>query len=265
MAAFDLDAYLRRIDYQGELKPNLETLRGLQFAHRCTVPFENLDIHMGVPISLEMPHLFDKIVTRRRGGYCFEQNVLFMNVLSVVGFTVVAREARVGPSDGPASPRSHMTLEVPIDGVDYNVDVGFGGDASLQPVAIDGEEHAEFGRLYRVVQAGEQHVLQVSRDEAWADSYVIQAGEPSPVDFEVANWYTSTHPRSRFVRTPTAQLRHASGQSILRRRNYTETRDGVDTNRELSDDEIMSLLPDVFGLELGPDVRLIDFGGHGDP
>jgi N-hydroxyarylamine O-acetyltransferase len=263
MTGFDMDAYLSRIGYEGALLADLETLRGLQFAHRCTVPFENLDIHLGVPLSLDIGHLFAKIVDRRRGGYCFEQNTLFLHVLREAGFKVTPREARVGPADGPTRPRSHMTLEVPIEGIAYNVDVGFGGDSALRPVAIDGESHAEVGREYRLVVQGGHRILRIKRGETWSDSYVIQPSEPAPIDFEVANWYTSTHPDSKFVQTPTAQLSRPSGQSALRRRTYTESEDGVETTRELSDAEIGPLLRDVFGIDLGEDVHRVDFDGRG--
>ena len=264
MTRFDMDSYLSRIGYAGPLRADFETLRGIQLSHLRSVPFENLDIHLGVPIELDIPHLFDKIVNRRRGGYCFEQNTLFACVLREIGFTVTAREARVGPADGPTRPRSHMTLEVLAEGGAYNVDVGFGGDAALQPVALDGEGHVEFGREYRLVDQGGCRVLQVRRDAAWSDEYVIQPSEPAAIDFEVANWFTSTHPTSIFVRTPTVQLQRPSGQMVLRRRTYTETKDGVETVRELSDAEIVTLLSDVVGLDLGNDIHRIDFDGQGE-
>ena len=264
MNAFDLDAYLARIGHSGRPRADLETLRGLQFAHLCAVPFENLDIHLGVPISLDIEHLFEKIVSRRRGGYCFEQNTLFLRALRETGFDVTPREARVGSQDAVASPRDHMVIEVAVDGAGYFADAGFGADSSLYPLRIGGPETSEDGRTFRTVDEEGLDVAQRLSEGVWRDLYVVQPGEPSEADYEVANWYTSTHPESGFVLTPTVQLQSLRARRVLRRRTYTRTEGGVETKQRLSDAEIRRVLRDEFRIDLGEDVGRIDFDGRGD-
>ena len=112
----DVPAYLNRINYHGGLMPNAETLCGLHTAHLLAVPFENLDIHLGRPIVLEEDALFDKIVTRRRGGFCYELNGLFAGLLRELGFDVTRLAAGVINSTGDFSPIfDHLTLMVTLD------------------------------------------------------------------------------------------------------------------------------------------------------
>src|SRR5262245_7577953 len=118
----DLESYLARIGYAGRLRPDLTTLRGLHLAHATHVPFENIDIQLGLPIRLDLPSLEDKIVRRRRGGYCFERNTLLLAVLREVGFDVVPCEARVIHGDTPTG-RTHMLLIARIGG-ELLTDVG---------------------------------------------------------------------------------------------------------------------------------------------
>ena len=114
--ALDLPAYLRRIGYAGGLAPTRTTLDALQLAHATSIPFENLDILLGVPIRLDLASVQAKLVAGRRGGYCFEQNALFAAVLEHVGFAVTRLAARVRLGHGIVRPRTHMTLRVDFDG-----------------------------------------------------------------------------------------------------------------------------------------------------
>ncbi|HEX4845653.1 MAG TPA: arylamine N-acetyltransferase, partial [Geothrix sp.] len=132
---FDLDAYFERVGFGGEPKASLDTLFALHFAHATRVPFENLDIQMGLPIRLDLPSLQDKLVRRRRGGYCFEQNTLFLAALKVIGFDVIACEARVRLGAPDILPRTHMLLLVRMEEAFWLSDVGFGGEGLLWPVA----------------------------------------------------------------------------------------------------------------------------------
>ena len=133
----DLDAYLARIGYRERLDPTVETLRGLHFAHATQIPFENLDILLGRSIVLDLESLQKKLVERRRGGYCFEQNTLFAAVLESLGFAVTRLAARVRFGATSIRPRSHMLLSVEIDGEPWLADVGFGGEGLLHPVPLD--------------------------------------------------------------------------------------------------------------------------------
>ena len=130
----DLPAYLRRIEYAGERKASHVALEALHQAHVTHIPFENLDILLGRAIALDLDSLQAKLVAGRRGGYCFEQNLLFAAVLRAFGFTVTQLAARVRLGSDILRARTHMTLQVEVDGGRWLADVGFGGAGPLLPV-----------------------------------------------------------------------------------------------------------------------------------
>lgn len=251
----DLAAYLARIGFGGDPEPRLDALFALHFAHATTIPFENLDIQMGLPIRLDLASLQDKLVRRRRGGYCFEQNTLFLAVLKTVGFEAIPCEARVRLGAPELLPRTHMLLLVRLDEAFWLCDVGFGGEGLLWPVPLDGEVHGQFRNAYRVIPERHLQVLQSRHGEGWIDLYAFQPEPQFSVDFEVANHFTSTHPESRFVKTLTAQLPGPEVRRILRNRAYAELRGEAVEGRELSLDELIPTLREAFGIEVPPGAR----------
>src|SRR5215218_8366156 len=136
MAGVNITAYLDRIQEGGSRGPDAGTLRRLQVAHLLAVPFENLSIHWGEPIVLDDEALFDKIVARRRGGFCYELNGLFAALLRVLGFDVEMLSAAVWGGAGKFGPEfDHMTLLVKL-GERWLADVGF-GDSFVEPLRLD--------------------------------------------------------------------------------------------------------------------------------
>ena len=135
-AGFDLDAYCARINYTGSRSTCLDTLKALQYAHVHAVPFENLDIHLGVPISLAPFHLFDKIVKRKRGGYCYEVNSLFAIALRSFGFDVQCLLGRLLFGFSDVRPRSHQLLLVNLLDGKWIADVGFGSCCLGYPLPL---------------------------------------------------------------------------------------------------------------------------------
>jgi len=260
-AELDLAAYRRRIGFDGVLEPRLDALRALHLAHATTIPFENLDIQLGLPIRLDLASLQDKLVRRRRGGYCFEQNTLFLAVLRAGGFDAIPCEARVRLGAQEILPRTHMLLIVRLAGGSWLCDVGFGGEGLLQPVPLDGQAHPQFQNSYRVIQEQGLCVLQSRRGEDWEDLYAFQPEARPPIDFEMANHYTSTHPESRFIRTLTAQLPGPEVRRILRNRAYAELRGTDVSGRELAPEEVIPVLRTVFGLDLPEAPRFRAFEG----
>lgn len=257
-AELDLGAYLRRIGFAGDPQPDLATLRALHLAHASTIPFENLDIQMGLPIRLDLASLQAKLVRRRRGGYCFEQNGLFLAVLRQVGFEVIPCEARVRRGATTLLPRTHMLLLVGLEGRRWLCDVGFGGEGLLHPLPLDGQAHAQFLHRYRVVEeaCGEPlNVLQCLQAGDWTDLYAFRAEERFPVDYEMASHYTSTHPESRFLATLTAQLPGPEVRRVLRNRAYAEIRGEAVEGRELAPGEVIPVLREVFGLDVPEGAR----------
>ena len=135
--AFDLDAYCARINYTGPREVSVAALKGLHFAHVHNVPFENLDIHLGRPLSLQPADLFSKIVNHKRGGYCYEVNSFFTMILRAFGFQVQGLLARVLYSFSDCRPRSHQVLLVTVDNEHWIADVGFGSCCLREPLRLE--------------------------------------------------------------------------------------------------------------------------------
>lgn len=194
----DLDAYLTRTGYDGPRAATVETLRALHRAHVTAIPFENIDVVLGRGVSLDVDALRDKLVTRGRGGYCHEHNLLFAAALERLGFTVTRHLARVRLGRTHL-PRTHAALTVTIDGRPWLADVGFGGDGLLEPIPF--EDGATLGP-WRLARDGAFWVLHAGDTEL----YALTATEPDlPSDFEVANYYVATNPHSPFIHHLLAQ------------------------------------------------------------
>lgn len=242
----DLPAYLARIGYQGPLAPSLATLTALSSAHLAAIPFENLDILLGRGISVALADVQDKLVTQRRGGYCYEHNTLFGAVLQKIGFSVVRLLARTGdPLESPR-PRSHMVLVV--DG-EYLADVGF-GNGLLAPLRLraDGPHR----------QGAWRYELTTGPDGAWRlrdlNAGVIQTftEEPQyPVDIEVANFNTAKSPKSPFTRRVIVMHKDSTRVRSLIGRVFSVERPGEPTSRhQIPDDELGATLRNEFQLRL---------------
>lgn len=247
-ALLDVPAYLRRVGHSGEISATRATLDALHLAHATSIPFENLDILLGVPIRLDLVSLQAKLVAGRRGGYCFEQNALFAAVLEHIGFRVTRLAARVRFGTDRVLPRTHMALRVDVDDAHLLADVGFGAEGLLLPVSLDGAESRQFAWTYRVVDDDGASVLQSLGGKAWEDLYAFSHEPQLPVDYEIANYYASTNPASRFTQMLTAQRLSPDVRRILRNREYVEVRGKVVDTRVTDDDELIALLNEQFGL-----------------
>ena len=258
-AELDLAAYFRRIGYQGPAEATLEVLEQLHRRHQASIPFENLDVLLGRPVRLDLESLQAKLVAGGRGGYCFEHNTLFAAALRALGFAVTTLEARVRPPGQTVLlGRTHGVLQVDLEGRSWLADVGFGGDGILGPVPLDGAEQERHGARHRVAPEGRLRVLQAWSGRGWQDVYAIGPDPVHPIDWAVANHYTSTHPDSVFKRVLTVQDAAPGLRRVLRGRTYGETRSGAVQTRELRDEEILPLLADGFGLRLPEGFRLQD-------
>jgi len=255
--ALDLEAYLGRIGYSGRLQPVPAVLEAIHLAHATHIPFENLDILLKRPIRLDLASLQAKLVTGGRGGYCFEQNLLFSAVLQRLGFSVRQLAARVLYRSRRKLPRTHILLLVDVEGATWLADVGFGLEGLLLPVPFRGGRQArQFAWTYRVVEAGGEWILQSLRNDSWTDLYSFSLEPCLAIDFEPANHYTATHPDSRFVRTLTVQLPTPDVRTMLRNRELVLDRGGTVTRRVLADDdELLAVLAETFGLRFPAGTR----------
>ena len=249
-AGLDLDAYLARIGYDGELAPTSDTLAGLHRSHALTIPFENLDILLGRPIPLDLPSLQAKLVDGRRGGYCFEQNALFAAVLETIGFEVTRLAARVRMGDSAPRPRTHMVLAVEAGDERWLADVGFGGDGLLDPIAFASDAPVRQGVwTYRLQRDGDLFVVGSLHGDAWLDLYTFDLQPQLPVDYEVANHFTSTWPGSSFVKHVTVQRPGPDERLVLWERSFVVQSFGNEARTDVRDPEhLLQILRDRFGL-----------------
>lgn len=254
----DIAAYLERVAYRGRLADDHATLEALHLAHVTHIPFENLDILLGRPILLDLDNVRAKLVDARRGGYCFEHNTLFAAVLREIGFSGTPLAARVRFGQTTLLPRTHMCLRVPIDGKDWIADVGFGGKGPLLPVAMTGQPTQQYRWRYRVIEESPGlWALQSAGDDSWTDLYAFSLEPQEEVDFEIANYYVSTHPSSTFVRTLTVQLPSPERRQIVRDLELiVETPDSIETNAIDSGQALHEVLRKNFGLQVADDARL---------
>jgi N-hydroxyarylamine O-acetyltransferase len=262
MAAIDLGAYFRRIGYAGDRAPTPEVLRAVHLRHAQAIPFENLDPLLGRPVRLDPPDLERKLVGDRRGGYCFEHNLLFRHALEGLGFRVAGLAARVlwTRPDAAALARTHMLLRVDVGGEAYLADVGFGGQTLTAPLRfVPDIEQATPHEPYRLVPAGGELVLQTRVRGEWRPMYRFDLGEHHQADYEVASWYLSNHPGSPFVGGLMA-ARPAPGKRYALRDNVlaVHTPDGGTERQVLrTADELRAALEGPLGVRL-PDGAEVD-------
>jgi len=246
----ELAAYLDRIRYGGPREPGRAALTALHEAHVGAIPFENLDILLGRPIRLEPEVLLAKLVVARRGGYCFEQNSLFLGALTALGFAARPLAARVRAGTSELRPRTHMLLRVELVEGPFLADVGFGGEGPVHPIPFTaGHEAWTLDTGYRLRREDELWVLQGNLTGEWADLYAFGLEAQHAVDFEMANHFTSTWPASSFRHALTAQRSWPGGRAILRNRDLT-LREGQRSRQEQVRDpeHLLELLASHFGL-----------------
>lgn len=251
----DLDRYFARIGFSGTARPDAATLVALHDAHTRAIPFEGLDPLLGRPVALDLGSIAAKLIEGRRGGYCFEQNVLFRAVLEAIGFDVVGLGGRVrwmSPPQAPLGPRSHMLLKVDLAEGTFLADVGFGAcllDAPLR-FALDVEQRTRLG-TFRVRPFEERFALEAAQPNGWRTMYVFDLEPQLPADYEIANWFTSTHPRSPFLANLVLE-RLGDGRrfKIANRRRVVEGRDGdIVEERTIEGAETLTrVLEEVFGV-----------------
>jgi N-hydroxyarylamine O-acetyltransferase len=246
----NIPAYLDRIDYRGSLLPTPETLRALQLAHLRTVPFENLSIHAGQPIVLTDDALFEKIVGRRRGGFCYELNGLFAMLLRSLGFDVKMLSAGVANSEGVFGPEfDHMTLLITLEDR-WLADVGF-GDSFTEPLLLDYDgEQKEGSRAYDIIKSEDRMVMrQREFGGEWKNQYRFSLEPHEYVDYEEQCIYQQTSPLSHFTKGRICSLATTTGRITLSELRFITTTDREIEERTLRDEaEYAVVLRDRFGI-----------------
>ncbi len=200
----DLSAYFKRIGYTEKPSADLYTLRELHYLHTTHIPFENLTPFTHREVSLELPELEEKMIRGGRGGYCFEQNLVFLHVLTALGFTARGLSARVlwNQPEEVVTRRSHMLILVELAGVRYLADVGFGGLTQTAPLELTlGKEQKTTHEDFRIAELDGDFKLEARVAAEWKTLYRFDLTRQFQIDYEVANFFLYTHPTSLFRNT----------------------------------------------------------------
>jgi len=251
----DLARYLNRIGIGALPGADAQGLAQLQRAHRLAIPFENLDILLGRGIDLDPDAVFDKLVMRRRGGYCFEHNPLFARALAALGFDTRPLLARVWLFAGDAvPPRTHCLNLVTIGGEQWIADAGFGAGYAPPMRLADGESvSGEDGEVHRLIRDPEYGwMLARETAEGLAPQYSFTLDEVVPADIAMANHWTATAPPSRFTGNAVVSIVLPHGMASLTNRNYIRrSLQGVVASEIASPRVLQMRLSLVFGIDLG--------------
>jgi N-hydroxyarylamine O-acetyltransferase len=238
----DISGYLRRINYNGLVYRNLDTLRALQHSHVLAIPFETLDIHNQIPILLQTDMLFQKVILDKRGGYCYELNLLFHRLLSLCGFNVTMVAGRLLHNYGYGREFEHMALVVELHGRRWLADVGY-GDFSLMPLAIQPGIQSDGRTYYQVidpVMVDGQEWLGVAKWNAGKQDfkidYIFTLTPRSPEDFAGMNEFHQTSPESHFARSLICTLPTAEGRISLINNKFIRTENGKRIVRHIQDE-----------------------------
>jgi arylamine N-acetyltransferase len=257
MVDMDMAAYFDRIGYRGPADLTVETMQALVAAHNRSIPFENLDPVLGIPVAdLSAAALTDKLVRRRRGGYCYEHNGLMGYVLDELGFGVERLAGRVvwlNP-DGPLPAQTHHVLSVTVPDVDgpLLVDVGFGGQTLTSPIRLEaGPVQNTRHEPYRIRERGDAYQLEAEVRGEWQPLYMFTTRPQPLIDLEVGSWYVSTHPDSSFVTGLTVAIVTDDARYNMRGRNLAIHRGG-ETEKIRFDTaaDVLEALTNRFGIDV---------------
>ena len=258
---FDRDAWLERIGYRGSRAPSLETLRGLVDAHSAAISYESIDVLLDRAPKLDLDSLQRKMIASRRGGYCFEQNMLFRGGLRALGFDVTSLQARVvrGLAIDAPRPMLHMVLQVNLPEGPHLADVGFGNLAPTAPLKISTDlEQDTPHEVMRFIRMGDELALQSKLGERWEHIYRVVLLPRVDAEYEICNWFTASHPESPY-RANLIAARPGPNRTritLFNARLNVRHANGEVERRILADKaEYREVLAGTFGLDL-PDADL---------
>jgi N-hydroxyarylamine O-acetyltransferase len=254
-ATIDLDAYFARIGYTGDRSPTLQTLKAIHRLQPMAIPFEGLDPFTGRTPALDVASLQAKLVGSRRGGYCFEQNSLLQAVLETLGFklkTLIGRVIWMQPPGLPLPPPSHMGLRVELPEGVFLADAAFGGNTMTGPILLQPhlEQDTPHGKV-RLLPHEDGYEAQGLLGTEWRSTYIMSLVPKYPADYELSNWWTSTHPTSLFVNNLVVTgVRETERVALLNRNLTRRPLNGPPVSRRIEDARDMAEVLDAeFGIE----------------
>lgn len=256
--------YLQRLGYSKPPAPTLDNLRGLQLRHVCVFAFESLSTLLHQPVPIDLASVERKVLLDGRGGYCYELNQMFLALLQELGFDARGITGRVvmgGPPDARTA-RTHRLTLVTLGGVRYITDVGFGGMVPSGPLLLDSEaDQATAHEFYRLTHnADDSYTLWAEVAGEWRGLYVFDLQVQADIDYEIGNWYVSTHPGSPFLGQLKVALLAPGKRYTLNNAHYAvHYLDRPSKKRTIKQaDELLVLLRETFGIRLPVDGSLVE-------
>lgn len=258
----NLNAYFERIGFAGSIAPTLATLELIVGLHAAAIPFENLNPLLGLPVPLDHAAIEKKLLTDRRGGYCYEHNLLLMAMLADLDYSVHGLSANVlwNNPDGARTEPSHMLLRVEISGASYIVDVGFGGLTLTAPLRIKADtEQTTPHETYRLLNTDQSWTLEAKLGDEWKPLYVFDLTPRTLADYEASNSFLSTDPASGFTRQLRVALSPPGKRIKLLNNRLRIHENGQAPEQRLLNSvaELRAVLENDFGIALPP-AELLD-------
>ena len=253
----NLQAYFERIQYFGDIQPSLANLESIRDHHDRAIPYENLDVHLDVPVVIELDQIEDKLIHRKRGGYCFEQNVYFYYVLRELGYVVYPVMARSRWNTNLPTGQTHVVLIATINKIDYLVDVGFGSIKTVvMEIYNDQVHHYQSNDIRQIIKIPSGFMLKAKLNDKWFDLYSFTLAETIPIDIEYVNHMVQTYPQSKFVLMRILRMEGSNGIRYGMVNNdltirYNDGREPI--TRQVSDEEYLDVLKEYFQIDLAKD------------
>lgn len=250
--SFDLQQYLKRINFSGEIKLNLDGIKKLMQSQIFSVPFENIDVQAGKIISLIGDDIVTQIVDKNRGGYCYQINGIFSLMLQEIGIPhyYIAVRPLVNPGQNA---KTHLAIIATIENEDYLIDLGFGGNSIREPLKLSetGIEIKQNFDTFTLVKTEEnEFLLQILIDKEWSNLYSFDLNPQRWIDFKPANHYNYSHPDSPFTQKLIVVLQNPLGKKILLKNAVKSVKNGVTEIISFEDNQLNSILETEFNLKV---------------
>lgn len=248
----ELDKYLKRINIGEKENPSLDFLFSLQESHLLNVPFENLDIHCGTSIDLDIKKIYDKIVLNNRGGFCYELNSIFFILLKTLGYKVKLISARVFSNNVYGPEFDHMAIISKINNEEYLIDVGF-GEFAFGPLKISLNHYQHDKRGVFIFNTFNNNYLRLStiENEMQTPQYIFQNRPRKINDFHQMCFYHQSSPKSHFTKNKVVTLPTQNGRITLNSDKLKITTNGNSSEIYIADNQqFKKYLKDHFNIAL---------------
>ena len=256
-----INRYLRKLGYRGSAQASFDTLQELQSLHLQRIPYENLDILNGRLLSLEPDDLYDKIILKQRGGYCFELNGLYRELLISLGYRVSQYAGRYLTTPGLGQLRKHRVLVVDIDGTRFITDVGYRSEQPRCPLELKADKIQTDGISEYKLRVDPFYgwvIMQKEAGKDWRDLYAFTEEPQLDMDFILPSFYCERHPTSPFIDTlKLSVFTSDSNVCLVDDRYYVYQNASIVETRTVSDDEARGLLLQKFYIDVPKDYTRI--------